>query len=67
MEVVAGADAPASRGPQALPCGLEIAGRRNLDVRRIAFDDVDPVPRLLRQHRFIRRVHPGAPECNGGA
>ena len=58
VEVVAGADAltAGTRAP-ARRARLEIAGGRDLHVRRIALDDVDPVPGLLGEHRFVGRLH----------
>ena len=57
MQIVAGADADrAAGGAVAAPARAalaEIVGRRDLDVRRIALDDVHGEPRALDQHGFV--------------
>ena len=55
VQVVAGADASGADGALAAR-GVEIVGRRDLHVRRVALDDVHVVARLLREHRFVGRL-----------
>ena len=44
---------PAGRARRAPACGVEIRGRRDLHVRRIAGDDVHGVPGMLGEHRLV--------------
>ena len=55
VQVVAHADASWSGRPRggAPSCGVEIRGRRDLHVRRIAGDDVDAVTGMLGEHRLV--------------
>ena len=68
VQVVADADTP--RGGARCSTGaraIEIAGGRNLDVRRVARDDVHAVTRALGQHGLVGRSLQRCGRRDGGA